>query len=83
MTWILLLFPLMEMQSYSRVNTVESGNLLLTSPHVTDQFLMTMSLEFHESKPSVLTVFHCEFETALMSKLVIVTFCEYATKVCL
>lgn len=48
----------------------------LTSPQVTTQFLSTMSREFQLSKPSVLTVPHCESETAFMSKFVIVMFCE-------
>jgi hypothetical protein len=55
----------------------------LTSPQVTTQFLITISLEFQLSKPSVFTVLHWEFEVAFMSRFVIVMFCEYATKVCL
>jgi hypothetical protein len=55
----------------------------LTSPDVTTQFLMTMSLEFQLSKPSVFTVPHREAEVAFMSRLVMVMFCEWATNVCL
>jgi hypothetical protein len=55
----------------------------LTSPEVTTQFLMTMSLEFQLSKPSVFTVPHREAEVAFISRLVMVMFCEWATNVCL
>jgi len=58
-------------------------NRLLTSPEVTVQFDRNMFLEFHEFVPSVFTVVHCEFDMALISRLVIVTFSEYAMKVCL
>jgi hypothetical protein len=47
-----------------------------TSPQVTTQFLMTISFEFQLSKPSVLTVLHCEFDVAFMSRFVMVMFCE-------
>jgi hypothetical protein len=59
------------------------GEAGLTSPQVTTQFLMTMSWEFQLSKPSVLTVLYWEEDVAFMSRLVIVMFDEYATKVCL
>jgi hypothetical protein len=47
-----------------------------TSPQVTTQFLMAISFEFQLSKPSVLTVLHCEFDVAFMSRFVMVMFCE-------
>lgn len=55
----------------------------LTSPQVTTQFLIVTSFEFQVSVPSVLTVLHCEFDVAFISRFVIVMFCEYATNVCL
>jgi hypothetical protein len=51
-----------------------------TSPHVTTQFLMTIFFEFQLSKPSVLTVLHCELDVAFMSKFVMVIFSECATE---
>jgi hypothetical protein len=82
---MLELLPLMEMQSWRVLECYDGIRRCegLTSPHVTTQFLMTMSLEFQLSKPSVLTVLYCELEVAFMSRLVIVMFCEYATNVCL
>lgn len=54
-----------------------------TSPQVTVQFEITISLEFHVSVPSVFTVLYWELEVAFMSRFVMVTFCECATNVCL
>lgn len=79
LTYTFVLFPLMEMQSfwdYQKCKQLKEGRWGLTSPQVTSQFFSTMSCEFQLSKPSVLTVFHWELETAFMFKFVMVTFCE-------
>ena len=71
-----LLLLLAEMQGRK-----EGGSL--PSPHVTVQFEIVTSFEFHVSVPSVFTVDHWEFEIELISRFVIVTFAECATNVCL